>query len=151
VRDERLEYLPIVHDELIVAMRPEHSLADRKSVHLADLAGQPLVTREYGSATRGTLERALGEAGHSFGDLNVILELGSAEAIKMAIRSTDAVAVLSEWSVRDEARLGLLKTVPLKGGGLGRDLYLIWRAHGFLSVASEAFVQFLREVYLAEK
>ncbi len=150
VRDERLAYEPIARDRLLVAMGPGHPLADRETLSPQDLMGERLVMREYGSATRATLERALSTAGLPPHDLRVWLELGSAEAVKMAVRAVDALAVLSEWSVRDEARLGLLKVVPLAGVDLERELYLVWRAHGYLSVASEAFVRFLKEEYLGE-
>lgn len=147
VRDDRLVYEPLVQDRLVVVMRPQHPLTRKASLQAAELAQQPMISREYGSATRATLERALEEAGVSLEDLQILLELGSTEAIKMAIRSIDAVAVLSEWSVKDEVALGLLKTVPLEGPGLTRDLFLVWRAHGFLSTASETFVKFLREEF----
>jgi DNA-binding transcriptional LysR family regulator len=149
VRDERLVYEQLASDCLVVAMRPEHPLAGTPSLRLEDLAGQPLVMREYGSGTRSALERSLTAAGLSPADLNVFLELSSIEAIKMAIRSADALAVLSEWSVRDEARLGLLHVAALEGISGERDLFLVTRAHGYLSVASEAFVAFFR-AYLNE-
>jgi DNA-binding transcriptional LysR family regulator len=147
-RDERLTYVPVAEDHLLVVMRPEHPLASRESLTPADLLGQPLLMREYGSATRATLERALTDAGVPAHSLRILLELGSAEALKTAVRSVDALAVLSEWSVKDEQRLGLLRAVPLEGVDLARHLYLVWRAHGYLSVASEAFIRFLREEYL---
>jgi DNA-binding transcriptional LysR family regulator len=148
VRDERVSFQPILHDQLLVAMRPEHPLAARTSLDPAELAGQPLVMREYGSATRATFERGLEALGGTQPELRVMLELGSAEAIKMAIRSVDALAILSEWSVKDELRLGLLKAIPLTGVKLGRDLYLIRRSHGCPSAAGEAFARYLREEYL---
>ncbi|HTE18597.1 MAG TPA: selenium metabolism-associated LysR family transcriptional regulator [Armatimonadota bacterium] len=148
VRDERLTYVPVARDQLVVAMRPEHPLAREEALHPADLLGHPLVMREYGSGTRATLERALAESGVNGHDLQVFLEMGSAEAVKLVIRSVDALAVLSEWSVKDEVRLGLLRTVPLAGLDLARDLFLVWRAHGYLSVASEAFVEYLRNEHL---
>lgn len=147
VRDERLTYVPLVRDHLVVCMRPEHPLAARQQLSPPDLTGQELVMREHGSATRATFERALTAAGVSPHELSVLLELGSTEAIKMAVRSVNALAVLSEWSVKDEERLGLLRTARLNGADLDRDLYLTWRTHGCLSVASEAFVQFLRDEY----
>jgi DNA-binding transcriptional LysR family regulator len=147
VRDERLTYTPVATDQLLVVLRPEHPLAERKSLGLKDLLGQPFLMRERGSATRATLERALAQAGASAQDLSVMLELGSAEAVKMALRSVDALAVLSEWSVKDELRLGLLRALPLDGAELDRELLLVWRAHGYLSTASEAFIRFLRELY----
>lgn len=150
VRDERLAFEPVVHDRLLVVMRPEHPLAGKETVTAPELAEQPLVVREHGSATQATVERALGEAGLDARQWKVFLELGSVEAMKQALRAADVCAVLSEWSVRDEVELGLLCAIPLEGVNLRRELYLVWRAHGYLSVASEAFVRFLREEFLSE-
>jgi len=146
VRDERVAYEPLAQDRLVVAMRPEHPLATRGTLHAADLVGPPLVMREHGSGTRAALERGLTAAGIAVSELRVFLEFSSIEAIKMAIRSVDALAVLSEWSVRDEARLGLLHVTALEGVEVERELFLVRRAHGFLSVASEAFLGFFRDV-----
>lgn len=148
VRDERLAFEPVVHDRLLVVMRPEHPLAERGSLTVAELAEQPLVVREHGSATQATVSRALEETGLDPRQLKVFLELGSVEAVKQALRAADLCAVLSEWSVRDEVQLGLLRAVPLEGVDMRRDLYVVWRAHGYLSVACEAFVRFLREEFL---
>jgi DNA-binding transcriptional LysR family regulator len=150
-RDERLTFEPAVRDHLVVAMRPEHPLARKKGVTAEELLRYPVVMREHGSGTRATLERALAGIGIQPERLQVFMELGSAEAMKAAVRAADALAVLSEWSVRDEEKIGLLKTAPLAGADLARDLYLVWRAHGYLSVASEAFIRFLREEFLARE
>ncbi|MFN3649874.1 MAG: selenium metabolism-associated LysR family transcriptional regulator [Armatimonadota bacterium] len=145
VRDERLSYRPLVSDQLVVAMRPGHPLAGRASLTPADLSGQRLVMREHGSATRATLERALVQAHVLPGSLQVLMELGSAEAVKKVVASVDSLAVLSEWSVADEQRMGLLRVVPLAGLDLRRELFLVRRTHGLLSRAGEAFVTFLAE------
>ena len=106
VRDDRLTYTPLTTDQLVAIVRPDHPLGGRLRLVARDLLGEPLVVREPGSATRATLERALGAAGFDPGDLQIMLELGSAEAVKLAVRSTPALAVVSEWSVRDEVRNG---------------------------------------------
>lgn len=149
IRDERLTYEALAQDRLVVAMRPEHPLAGRTALSAAELIGPPLVVREHGSGTRSALERGLAAAGLSAGELRIFLELSSIEAIKWAIRSADALAVLSEWSVRDEARRGLLHVATLQGVTVERDLFLVKRAHGFLSVASEAYLAFFQR-YLKE-
>lgn len=148
VRDERLTYTPVVRDRLRVVMRPEHPLAGKERLTLEEFRRQPLIVREVGSGTRATLEHAVAVQGLDPAGQQVFLELSSAESIKTALRSVDAVAVLSEWAVKDEERMGLLHTADLEGVDLSRELYLAWRAHGYLSVASEAFVKFLREEFL---
>lgn len=145
VRDDRLIHEPVASDHLIVVMGPDHPLSSRKSITPQDLREVPLILREQGSATRHTLERALLAAGVSLGELKVHLELGSIEAIKMAVRSSDALAVVSVWTAREERRLGLLRAVPLEGVDTHRNLYLVRREHSCLSVAGETFVQFLKD------
>jgi DNA-binding transcriptional LysR family regulator len=148
VPDPRLTYAPLVQDRLVVALRPEHPLAQRPCLSLHELFQQPVILREEGSGTRATLDRALRSADLHPHDLRVLLELGTLEGVKAALREVDALAIVSEWSVREDARLGLLVTLPLAGVDLTRHLYLIQRAYGFLSVASETFVRLLQEQWL---
>ena len=111
VRDERLAFEPVVRDQLLVVMRPEHPLANHDRLTLAELAEQRLVVREHGSATQATVDRALGEAGSEARQSKPFLQLGSVEAVKQALRAADLCAVLSEWSVRDEVASGQLRAV----------------------------------------
>lgn len=150
VRDDRLSFEPVLSERLVAVMRADHPLASRDRLTSEDLTAHPIVMRELGSGTRSTLEHGLEQAGIDPGGLRVFLELGSTEAVKMAVRSTDALAVLSEWAVRDETRLGLLKALPVAGLDIAREFYLTWRAHGYLSVASETFIRFLRETYIPQ-
>lgn len=145
VRDPRLAFDPIVRDHLIAIVRPAHPLATRQSLTVQDLLDQPMVAREYGSGTRATLQQALEKAGADPARLQFLLELGSNEAVKMAVRSTDAVAVLSEWCVQDDVRNGLLCGLPVEDLDLARYFWLVWRASGYLSVASQGFIKFLRQ------
>ncbi len=148
VRDERLKFEPILQERLVAVVRPGHPLAAQSTLTGEDLLQQPIVMREHGSGTRSTLEQSLSQAGIPADELQVFLELGSTEAVKMAVRQTDSLAVLSEWAVKDEERLGLLRVLPVEGLDVTREFYLVWRAHGYLSVASETFVRFLRENHL---
>lgn len=58
-------------DELVLIMPPDHPWAGRRVIGPAGLAGQPLLMREEGSATRQVTERALQRA-------NVRFTVGSA-------------------------------------------------------------------------
>jgi DNA-binding transcriptional LysR family regulator len=52
-----------VEDELVLVVGPTHAWARRRDISSAELAGQPLLMREPGSATRQVTERALAETG----------------------------------------------------------------------------------------
>jgi len=143
-RDEKLTYTPVVEDELVLAVRPGHPLAGGREIPAAAILGIPLVVREVGSGTRATLERALQRAGIPPDRLDVRLEVGSVEAAKQVVRATDWGTVVSVWSVVDEVQAGTLAAVRLAGLDLSRHFYLVWRQHGYLSVASERFIAFVR-------
>jgi LysR family transcriptional regulator, transcriptional activator of the cysJI operon len=51
-----------MRDELVLIVSPEHAWARRRDLPPNSLAGQPLLMREEGSATRGVTERALQRA-----------------------------------------------------------------------------------------
>jgi DNA-binding transcriptional LysR family regulator len=57
--------------------------------------------------------------------LNVVLELGSGEAIKEAVLERVGVAVLSRRTVEWEVEAGQLKAVQVDGLSLDRDIYLV--------------------------
>ncbi|MBI3910842.1 MAG: LysR family transcriptional regulator [Armatimonadetes bacterium] len=143
-RDDRLTFDPVMEDHLVLVVRADHSLAATGQVDPLQLFDLPLVIRELGSGTRSTLERAMQRAGLSPERLKVMLELGSAEAVKAAVLATDWGAILSAWSVADDVRVGRLVARPIHGLDLHRSFYLVWRTHGYLSVASEQFIRFLR-------
>jgi DNA-binding transcriptional LysR family regulator len=144
VRDERLTFEAVLEDELVAVMRPSHPLAERPALCPAELMEWPLILREQGSGTRATFERALGRAGLPLERLKVWLELGSTEAVKAAVRTTDAISVLSRWAIDDEVQSGLLKAAPLAELDVSRSFFLVWRTHGYLSIASERFSELVR-------
>ena len=55
-----------VEDELVLVVGPAHAWARRRDIDPAELAGQPLLLREPGSATRQVTERTLAAAGVAY-------------------------------------------------------------------------------------
>lgn len=149
LRDDRLIHETITRDELVVVMRPGHPLCGRKSISVTELLAHPLVLRERGSATRSTLERALTEAGGSIENASVHLELGGSEAVRLALRAADVLAVVSNWAVRDDVERGWLCRTRLEGIDLTREIFVVRRVHGDLSIAGKSFLEFVRTVFLA--
>ena len=80
----------------------------------------PLVQRELGSGTRVTFEAALGEAA------DPLLELTSVAAVKAAVLSSDAPAVLSSLSVAPELADGKLVRIEVSGVAMPRVLRAVW-------------------------
>jgi DNA-binding transcriptional LysR family regulator len=141
-----LESVEVGEDRLVLVAPAGHPLARRKAVTLQDVAAAPLVVREEGSGTRAAALRALGAAlgGAGARSLRVVLEVGSTEAQKAAVRAGLGVAFLSHLSVRGELANRTLVQVPVEGMDARRSFHLVTREGGHLSPAARAFRDFLR-------
>jgi len=144
---ESPSYLPALanevccDDELVLICAPDHTLARRASVRAQDLAALPWVRREPGSGTREFTDNYLRECGVAPEDLNVIMELGSPEAMKGVVETGIAVAVVSRATIRKELELASLVAVPL-APRLIRTLTLVHPKERFRSRLVTTFVEF---------
>jgi len=144
---ESPSYLPTLtnevccEDELVVICAPGHALAKRASVRAQDLAALPWVRREVGSGTREFTDNYLRECGVAPEDLNVMMELGSPEAMKSVVETGIAVAVVSRATIAKELELGIVVAVPL-APRLIRTLTLVHPQERFRSRLLTTFVEF---------
>ncbi|MFD6141899.1 LysR family transcriptional regulator [Promicromonospora sp. NPDC060271] len=113
----------VAKDELVCVVAPQHPWARRRGVTAAELARTPLVTREKGSGTRLSAEQLLTDAGHEIA--TPLAELPTTAAVRTAVASGAAPAVLSILAVRDDLTAGRLVRVPVKGLRFVRELRAI--------------------------
>ncbi|CAL9370167.1 LysR family transcriptional regulator [Streptomyces thermolilacinus] len=119
-----LDGVVVARDRLVVVAAPSHRWARRRApVTPAELAGTPLVLREYGSGTRQVLDSALAAHG---GLAAPLMELASTTAVKAAAVSGAGPAVLSELAVSEELASRRLAEVPVEGVELRRALRAVW-------------------------
>jgi DNA-binding transcriptional LysR family regulator len=144
---ESPSYLPTLtsqvccDDELVVICAPGHALARRRTVRAQDVAALPLVRREVGSGTREFTDNYLVQCGVAPDDLDVMMELGSPEAIKGVVETGIAIAVVSRATIAKELELGSLLAIPL-APRLIRTLSLVHPKERFRSRLITAFVEF---------
>ena len=124
-RRQGLHYTPFRADELVLVARPGGKYARTESVTPEALCRIPLVLRENGSGTLEVIIAALADRGIRLSQLNVVLRLGSTEGIKGFVRHSDAMAIVSAFSVVDELRSGTLRIVDLDGLTLLRDFVFV--------------------------
>jgi len=120
----RLERLAA--DEVVLAVPPGHAFAARQEVAVEELRGQPLILREEGSGTRRSVEAALAAAGVSLPQDNVVLTLGSTQAILQAVEQGIGVGFVSARAAAQAQAHGRLACVRLAGVNLSRSLYLAY-------------------------
>lgn len=102
VPGSRVEYEPFVDDELVLVCPPGHPFADRDEVPMADLAAARWVMRETGSGTRMVLEALLRGETVDVDEMDVVIELGTSEAVLSAVEGGLGIGVVSRW-VADRA------------------------------------------------
>ena len=124
-RRQGLRYTLFRPDELVLVARSGGPHARTESVTPEMLCRIPLVLRENGSGTLEVISAALAEQGIRLSQLQVVLRLGSTEGIKGFVRNSDAMAIVSAFSVVDELRSGTLRIVVLEGMTLLRDFVFV--------------------------
>lgn len=142
-KNEKLVFTRFVRDRLVVIAPPEGWFSG-DHLPLEELRKVPFVMRENGSGTRTVMERKLREKGIE--NLNVVMTLGSTEAVKRAVQSGAGVSIVSERAIRNEVQLGLLRRMEIEGVDLGRDFFIVHRKQKVLSPAAGALLEFLKGV-----
>ncbi len=130
-------------DELQVIVAPRHPLARLKSVAPKQLIPYPYVSRESGSGTREFTDLYFRKAGIQPNELNVVMELGSPEALKGVVGTGLGYAIVSQVTVEKERKLGELVALPLQPRLL-RTLSLVYPKERFRSRLLNTFVDFAK-------
>ena len=135
-------------DELQVVCAPGHALARLATVPAQALAEHAYISREPGSGTREVIDLYLKKAGVAPDSLQVVMELGSPEALKGLVATGLGYAIMSRATVAKETQLGQLVRVPL-APRLTRHLSVVYPKERFHSLLVNSFVQFAKERFAA--
>ena len=124
-----------MRDELVVVAHTGSSLAAYDEISLEQLRTLPLVLRENGSGTLDVVEAALAEHQVKLSQLNVVLQMGSTESIKLFLENSEALGIVSIRAVTRELMSGRLKVIEVEDvclcraagteRGSGRELHPI--------------------------
>lgn len=114
VHQSTLHYTPFMKDELVVVTHTGGALACYDEITLQQLRAFPLVLRENGSGTLEVVESALGCHQMKLSQLNLLIQLGSTESIKLFLENSDALGIVSIRAVTRELMAGRLKVVEVE-------------------------------------
>ncbi|GET28584.1 LysR family transcriptional regulator [Prolixibacter sp. SD074] len=115
-----LQYVDFSDDEIVVIAGHTCKFGRNANGTLAELQHIPLVVRERGSGTLEVIEQYLKSAGYPLDRLNVILHLGSTEAIKNFLPRFNGIGLVSVNAIHKEIQLNTLKIIPVKGLNIKR-------------------------------
>jgi len=137
-----LEFIPLWDDTLELFTSTLNTKLP-ETISLKELKALPIIIREEGSASRRELLKTLVEVGISVKDLNIMLELGSTTAVKMALTSGSGAAFISSVAMEKEVLEGSMRRVAVEGmPPVERRFYLIKNKRRELSPAARVFSEF---------
>lgn len=131
----------ICKDEIVMVVNAGHPFADKK-ITMQTLNGQPLISREQGSAERNQFERFMAEH-------NIRMEkkwcCTNTESIKQAVIAGKGIAILSKRLVEREVKQGLLKVLEIEDVRVERSFQLIYHKNKFISPQMKAFIAIIEK------
>ena len=128
-------------EPMVLVCHPQHPLAQRRSVRLEALRGEPLVAFQVGLRIREEIDQALADREI---EVEVALEFDNIETIKRAIEIGSGVSLLPRPTLDREIAAGTLAAVALAGRPLVRPLGIIHRRDRKLSETARQFVELLQ-------
>lgn len=144
-QNDKLTFMKFISDRLVLILPTDNKWLKDDPITPEKLIGVPIILREEGSGTRRFMEQQLSRAGIAPESFNLVMTLGSTQAVKRAVESGAGVSIVSERAVQNEIQLGTLKAFHIQGVDLTRDFHVIHRRYKVLSPAVEALRQFLVE------
>jgi DNA-binding transcriptional LysR family regulator len=131
-------------DELQVVCAPTHPLAKQKSATPKSLMEHAYISREPGSGTREVIDHYLQKNDVSPDSLQVVMEVGSPEALKGLVATGLGFAIMSRATFAMEMRLGRLVQIQLSPP-LIRHFSVVYPKERFHSRLVNGFVEFAKE------
>jgi DNA-binding transcriptional LysR family regulator len=119
-----IEYLELYTDEVILIVPASHPWAKYRHIYPDDLLEEPLILREENAGTREVLYDGLRQHDILADMLNVVMTLGNAEAIEMAVEEGIGISFVSRLAASRGLELGRIVEVTVEGMPLQRNLYM---------------------------
>ncbi len=138
----RYEHTLLKQDLLVLAVSPQHPLADKPKVDIEDLRHEKLILREKGSGTRTCFERALFAEGYTLKDFPAPMEIGNLNAIRTLVLANLGVTVISKEVVAKEMKAKTLQAVPITGLNLEREFRFVYFRRSPAAEFLEEFIDF---------
>ena len=133
---------PLRYSDWALIARPDHPLAERRSIALRELADVQWVLPAGGSAFRRQMEAVFSTAGLAWPTTGI--STNSILAIKSIVLCTGGVTIMAPELVDVERSAGHLCAVPLEEVGPLQPVGVIWRSDDERSPVANRFVKMLR-------
>lgn len=129
-KEQSLDVIPWLQDELLILASPFHPIAGKGKVDLDTLQRAFWLMREPESGTRQTVEY---ELLRHLNHLNIGMEFGGTEALKRATAEGLGISCVSRWAVADYLASGQIVVLDTELPKLTRKFHIILHKQKYLS------------------
>ncbi len=136
LKDARLTIETLHRDEIVLVTGPNHPLAGRESVTVAELLEHPLLLTKGGRRREQLDDFFRGLDAHP----RVAMEVESSELLKRLIGAGLGMGFLPRAVVASDVAAGVLHVCRVEGLRLSRELALVFRKEKTLARAAHAFL-----------
>jgi DNA-binding transcriptional LysR family regulator len=125
VKEKGLELQEFFRDMIDLVAPAHHPWTRKPVIDPSDIVREPLLIREETSGTRWAMLAALSKFDISLEDLNIFMEIGSAEGILEAVSAGHGISFVSSLVSRHLRELGQIATISTLGLNLHRTTYMV--------------------------
>lgn len=137
-----VEALPFLCDPIALVAPTSHVWAEKGEIVPQELLGAGLIMREAGSGTYAAVSEALAGFNISMHDLNILITLGNAEAIALAVQEGIGVGFISQMVV-DRLCPDKVAIIKVRGMDICRQIFIGRNTRRPPTEAQAAFWSFL--------
>jgi LysR family transcriptional regulator, transcriptional activator of the cysJI operon len=140
VKQRQIEIIPFRNDRLVLITPPQHPLAKKSEVAVADLVGQRFIGFDPDIPTRKAVDLIFRE--HKL-ESTPVMEFDNIETVKRAVEIDHGIAIVPQATVLQEVKAGTLAMLKLKGKEFTRPLAILHRKGRVLTPPMRKFVETL--------
>ena len=144
--DPDLGYLMLDTDCLVLAVAPDHPLAQKSMITIDQLKKEKLLLRLPDSNTRKLFEATLKSQNLAIEDFNITLEIDSVASIKDLVRRGFGVSVLARSACLDEQRKKKLCLLTIENLSMVRETNIVYRKSFELTELLQGIVEMYNEM-----
>ncbi|MFM8322785.1 MAG: LysR substrate-binding domain-containing protein [Chloroflexota bacterium] len=137
-----VESLAFLCDPIVLIVPLDHPWAERDEIEACELLESDFIMRENTSGTYNAVREALAQVGVAITDLNILITLGNAEAIALAVQEGIGVGFISKMVV-DRICRERVAEVKVRGVNICREIYIGRNTRRPSTTAQTAFWNFL--------
>lgn len=141
--EDGVEAEQLMRDELVLIVAPDHRLAHRNHVSIADLADESVIVEGLSTPTGRAVSEAFAEHDTA---LQIGIESTTIETIKRVVALRLGVGFVPRLTIGDELRRGELAVVAIADFAFARTLWIARRAGDAPSAAVIAFSAIAKEL-----